>query len=207
MKRLAVATVLCSLVATSQAVVLWDQNPALGGYGGSWANSTNGQNFAEQVLFGTAVTVTRYVYFTNFDPSGFGTMRVKLWSDDGAGNPLAQLSTQDVSVASWSFEGVFGGTNINRVNLDLTTPLVLSSGTVYWVGASGNGFEAAQVSIASPPFDDGFMAQFNGATFSFHSTVGDQTFMLEGEPVPEPATVAALGLGALALLRRRRAAR
>lgn len=42
---------------------------------------------------------------------------------------------------------------------------------------------------------------------NFNSTVGTQFFAMKVAPVPEPATFAALGLGAAALLRRRRARR
>ncbi len=151
------------------------------------------------VSFASDVTVTRFVYYTGFDPSAFGTMHVKLLSNN-AGMPDTVLDSQDVSVASWS--NVAAG--INEVNLDLLTPLVLSANTTYWIGASGNGFEAAQLSILTP--GDGMMAQYVGTSFVRMINVGDQMFRLEGSsnPVPEPASLRALGLGAAALLRRRR---
>lgn len=196
------AVVACSGFA-SAASLLWDYGMSTGAYGGSWVNQTASQNFAEQVSFGSNVTVTRFTYFTNFDPSSFGTMTVKLL-DDAGGIPGTFLDTQSITMTGFNFEGVFSGNNIWSVDLDLTTPYNLNAGTTYWIGASGDGFEAAQVSLMAP--GDGQMAQFNAGTYSFSTGVGDQAFQLYGDIVPEPASMLVLGGLALAAIRRRRKA-
>jgi hypothetical protein len=189
--------------AAAHAAILWDYNPSLGTYGGSWQNQTAFQNFAEMATFAQAVSITQYVYFTDFDPSTFGTMHVKTLADSG-GTPGAYIDQQDVSVASFSVEGVFSGDTIYRVNLNVA-PINLAAGS-YWFGASGNGFEAAQVSMNPGPGDNQ-MAQFNGAAYSNPAVVGDQDFQLVGTVVPEPASCIALGsLAVLALRRRKRSA-
>ena len=55
--------------------------------------------------------------------------------------------------------------------------------------------------LASTNLDLGFAT--SGGSFSF-SSIRSGTFTARAEPVPEPATLAALGLGAAALLRRRK---
>lgn len=193
-----------AIAAASQATLIFDQGPGTAtSLGGSWVNWTSSQNFADRVTLSTTATVVRYRYYTNFDPTSFGTMTLKLWSDDGANNPSAPINTQSVSVAGFGFDSLLSGTPINYVDLNLTTPWTLTGGVKYWVGASGDGFEAAQITLRTP--DDGFTAQFSAGTFSHHATIGDQAFQLHGDVVPEPATMTLLGLGALALYRKRKA--
>ena len=190
------------MAATASADLLFDQGASTGNLGGSWSNETSSQNFLDKVTLGTTSMVTDYTYYTSFDPSTFGTMHVKLYSDSG-GLPGSVIDTQDLAVSSFYSTLTADSQSVTAVELNLTTPWILNAGTTYWVGASGNGFEAAQISLLSP--GDGHMAQFGGTTYSFMTAVGDQAFQLHGSAVPEPASMAALGLGALALLRRKKA--
>lgn len=201
MKRPFLSLALIAAVAASNAQLVWDHGPATGSHGGFWSNSTAGQNFADLVSFASATTVLRYRHFTLFDPSTYGTMTVKLL-DDNAGAPGNFLSTQSVPVFAYGFAGNFGGNDVFWADLNLTTALNLSANTNYWIGASGNGFEAGQLSVLTP--QDGQMAQFTETTFSHHAGIGDQTFQLYADAIPEPTTLALLGIGAVAMLRRRK---
>lgn len=191
------------VAGASQATLLWDYGMSTGGYGGSWANTTGGQEFADIAVFTSAVSVTQYIYFTNFDPFNFGTMHVKVFADAG-GIPGAPITTQDLAVSGYNIDGVYGGETVYRVALNLSTPVNLGAGT-YWWGASGNAFEAAQVSLNNPAPGDGLMAMYISGSYNSMATVGDQAYQLNGSIVPEPATLLALGgFSALLLLRRKR---
>jgi hypothetical protein len=190
-----------AFASLSNAALLWDYGITTGTYGGSWANQTAGQNFAERVVFGSNVSVDQYIYLTNFNPAGFGTMHVKVHADTGTA-PGALITAQDVAVASSSVAGVLNGNTIYQAVLNLA-PINLAAGS-YWFGASGNGFEAAQLSLNPGPGNNQ-MAQFSGPNFGGHTSVGDQAFQLYGT-VPEPTTLLVLGgLSALALRKRRKA--
>lgn len=200
MKKLSLALLAIGSSAGSRAALLWDYGPSTGSYGGCWANQTNGQNFAEKITFASAVTVTKVNYFSCFASYSGTSFHVKLLADSG-GVPGAVLASQDLNYTSHTFFGTQDGNNVYKTVLDITA-LNLAANTVYWIGFSGNGFEAAQVSVRSP--GDGMMAQFNGSSYTGMTGVGDQEFQLEGSVVPEPASMAVLGLGGLALLRRRK---
>ena len=115
-KKLAIAIGLTVMGSIANASILWDYGWTMGTETGGWSNSTAFQNFAEKVSFASDVSVTRFMTYTNFDPTSFGTMFVKLLSDI-AGVPDA--------VASWT--NVSG--DINEVNLDLSTPFTLTAGS------------------------------------------------------------------------------
>ena len=151
-KKLAIAIGLTVMGSIANASILWDYGWTMGTETGGWSNSTAFQNFAEKVSFASDVSVTRFMTYTNFDPTSFGTMFVKLLSDI-AGVPDA--------VASWT--NVSG--DINEVNLDLSTPFTLTAGTTYWIDASGNDFEASALGVMAP--GDSKMAQFNGANYVY----------------------------------------
>ncbi|MCC7228936.1 MAG: PEP-CTERM sorting domain-containing protein [Fimbriimonadaceae bacterium] len=101
----------------------------------------------------------------------------------------------------------------NVANLNLT------GGGTYWIDyqlavASGTGFSppATYQDLRNNGTENG--RQRNGTAWTDLFDAGnpataadvlqDAPFILTGQPVPEPATIAALGLGAMALIRRRR---
>ncbi len=196
MRKIAILGMLAAF-GTSQAALLFDQGPTTGAYSGCWSNYTESQNFADQVTLATTSNVTRINYFSCFDAFDGTSWHVKILADDGAGNPGAYLAEWDQTYTSLTDVG--GG--IFKLQFDFAA-YTLTGGVKYWIGVSGNGFEGAQASVSTP--GDGTMAQFSGSVFSFHTGVGDQMFSLEGDVVPEPATMLALGAGLAALARRKR---
>ena len=188
----AVAVLVCA--SSTTAAIIWDYGPGTGADGGCWANSTGGQNFAEQVIFDVDMYLTDIHIFTCISgPSG--DSYVKILADNGAGDPGALLHGWNQTADAWNpvgslYEAVYE-----------FEPILLEANTVYWIGVSGNGWEHGQTSVLTP--GDGTMAQFSGSTFQFHTGVGDQMFQLTGY-IPAPGAFALLGLAGLASKRRRR---
>ena len=102
-----------------------------------------------------------------------------------------------------------GGWNAYELSFSFA-PIRFAAGTTYWIGLSGNGFDADVLSVLG--VQDDSMAQFEGDRFAFIANgangdvdVGDQMFQLVGT-VPEPADVAMMvaGLALLGVAMRRR---
>ncbi len=193
MKRAIFTAILVATSSLSNAAVIWDQGPATGSQSGPWENITpHYQNFADSVRFSSTTNVDGLNYFTNYDldsQTGTDDFHLKILGDNN-GTPGSVIFADDIGYAIGSYDPV---SKLYMYEFDFS--VVFQANTTYWVGLSGNGFEAAQLSVNTP--QDGSMALFIGATYSRMTTVGDQMFQLTGNSgsVPEPASLALLGLG------------
>jgi hypothetical protein len=200
MTRTGIVVLALLFAGTSQADLLWDYGMTTGTYYGDDSNITTGQNFADVATFSTGVSISEYDLFTALNPQHFTDMHVKVLADDG-GLPGSVITEQDAPVTNAIVEGVFDNQTVYRVVIHLDT-IHLAAGT-YWFGASGNGFDAGQITLDPGPGSSS-LAQFSGTTYSTMA-IGDQAYRLFGT-VPEPAGASAVACLTLAALRRRKRA-
>lgn len=205
MHKFLVASIIMSVAVASPAAILVNQDPSTGPYGGSWANTTGSQILADSFMFGTSAQITGYDYYSNFNPPGGNSWELNLWSDSGSNSPGSALVTLTLSHSSYTLWGTQSGTNIYQAVFDFA-PISVAANTKYWINLSANGFEGALTSTNPSSNGDGTLSFRSNpsSAWSTISSIGDVTYRLRGEPVPEPASLAILGLGALALLRKRR---
>jgi hypothetical protein len=165
------------------------------------------------------------VGFTNTGPfTGF--QNVQSWSVEvyssvaaGATNLTGNVASVTLTPAQVSLNTAFAASIANSALITIPVTLTLPSAGTYWIAVIGRLDSAnGQVGIAAsnyvPGFPNGTNAEFINPAGGFqlpgnHDLVLDQN----GRPVnlayrvnavPEPATMAALGMGAVALLARRR---
>ncbi|MFZ0913269.1 MAG: PEP-CTERM sorting domain-containing protein [Candidatus Korobacteraceae bacterium] len=197
MKPIALLLLIGLCATAAYAGTVWDYAPINTDAVCCWQNQTALQNFADNFTLSVNTTITGFNLFTgNFPPSG--TYNLHLYADSG-GAPGVLLDSQNVSASSFTFYGNLNGNAIYEAVLPLA-PIDVLAGVQYWIGASGNGFEAGQASLLGPGDPgDGRMAQFDGGTFVGFTGVGDQGYQLTGNPTggttPEPSSLTLIGVG------------
>ena len=153
--------------------------------------------FTTNGFFHEGINVAAGVYANSSPADGRGPVAIQVWTDGGATGPGSLLATNTVNVTAFD------------KNLISTTfaGLVLSPNTNYWVVLDSQGSFAG----AYERNDQGILGinagRSNLGAWSLFSGPNEAGYALRVvsrvETVPEPATMAALGLGALAMLRRR----
>lgn len=226
MKQLFAIALVATMAASSQAAYLWDQSSFSG-------NGVVNQQFADfptfsaytvgDITLSQASNITSVSTLIGFAVSpafisgvNSGVLNIfaktgssPLAGDNPAAGTIVSATTTIFDAGNNIYEFKASGLNIN-----------LAAGS-YWVGLTpdtnfgvhGQAFHVGSTTslgdashVRNP---GGGFALPSGTSWAPVSTIGtdfDSTLRIEGAPVPEPATMAVLGLGAAALMRRRRKA-
>ncbi len=136
------------------------------------------------------------IRFANFYSAGDAGLNLVLYNDDGAD----QIGT---GMVAWGFTDSNTSGHITTM-VNPFPSVVLTSGQKYWVEllALTNGNHAWNLTDPSIPNGRVAASTNNGSTYSYFSSIQMSAF--DVNVVPEPASMIALGLGASALLARRR---
>ncbi len=124
--------------------------------------------------------------------SGTGALFVGFYSDAGndVGTPLASWTT------------TISGQTVRTLTAPAGIPIV--AGAKYWVGLIAQDNSYLAWNNTSPAINGPYAVNYDTQSGSVSGQIS--AFRVETQAVPEPGTLAALGLGAAALLRRRKRA-
>lgn len=187
---------------------LWNQpTDMLGGY--SSQNDTTGGNgnFAtayDNFTLGTTSNVTSVSWVGSyFNPPQQGVITaftIQFYAD-ASGIPGASVYTTTINGTANETSLGNDAAGSPAFSYSAAVNFQAAGGTQYWMSIVPDLGFPPQWGWESGTGGDGAAYQVFGGQGSALAT--DLAFTLDGSPVPEPATLAALGLGALALIRRR----
>lgn len=207
--RLIIALLVFASVSKADTII-FDQSPATtgGSSSGYWKNQAGDQNFSELMVLTGEETLTGMDFYTHnhFPSVGMGvTIRIRSTHDGALLHDFTSV------IATIDLDGVGTFANAVRVHADFAAPINLTAGN-YYIGMSSAQINvelgAAGILNGNGALLDGISAQYGGTNFVWFTDpniVGDSPFRVWGaDPVPEPGTLALVGLTLAGYARRRR---
>ena len=181
--------------------MLVNQDPNTGPFGGAWQALTGAQQVADSFILSQSATITEYDMFGVSAQANSYTLT--LYADSGSNAPGATLLTLgSLTPSTFVVWGTYGGLTAHEARFTGLS-IGVSAGTKYWIDVAGNGTDAGVFSTNPSSNGDGVVSYLYGGTWYTNNSIGDLTYRLQGDPVPEPASMIALAVGALALIRKR----
>ncbi|HXH60128.1 MAG TPA: PEP-CTERM sorting domain-containing protein [Fimbriimonadaceae bacterium] len=138
------------------------------------------------------------VRFAGQHGSGGSPMQIQLAADDGSDGIGATLET-------WFFT-LFGSTSTIYTLVDNSPGLTLNSGHKYWLTFVDSDLEVDGINADDASVPLGRLAGDGGSGWSYTDNQQLSAFDVNVTPVPEPASILFLSLGALAVWKRKRRA-
>lgn len=203
--------VVSASVASAQ---LYSQLPDPNGEGGGFSDVN--QTFADDFITGSTAPVTGITFWGSFFeagnpfPSGGTRSVLARFFDDAGGSPGSLLAQQTLSTsfAATGITTTLGQDEVYKFDWSGPSFFTATSGTKYWLSIMDTeGSSSFRWHNGLGGDDNGAFSNDGGASWNFAGgDRGDMAFVLNPTAVPEPASMIALGLGAAAVLRRRRRA-
>lgn len=150
--------------------------------------------------------------FTIANDYNFTEIDLALRLDDDAGQMLVSLRSDNggqpgTTLESFTVTDAFGAGNSGVYNLASTTNALMTAGTYYVTIDSING-STGKWNLSNAGGSGAMVASNDGGSTWTNFTDTNGAITVQGTlPVPEPLSMAALGMGCIALIRRRRNSR
>ncbi len=226
-KALALTSLFAAAVGANASVVLMDQmgttNQTYASQQFEAAYEAYDINAIDDFTTTGAMTVTKVTAtmdgWNNFSEASWqhlGGFRVEIYTsvNAGAANLVGDAGSQTVALADATITTLQAGATASTVELPVS--IALSQAGTYWIGVMGilDYGTDGQIGVcdnlgsATPGGLNAYQVNPGQALLAGSQLIGGGTnlqYKVEAEAVPEPATLSVLGLGALALIRRRRA--
>jgi hypothetical protein len=187
-------------LASAQAAVVFNNG---GPMGGGVANNAQLWVQANDFTLASAAGITGGAVYIEAQSGQIstawnGTLSYSIFSDNGGipgASPLFSGGALNIVMSDTGIPDQAGQGTIQRLDFDFASIFNALAGTTYWFGINlGTSLDGNWVGMSATAF--GNEMESNGGTFDNWSGNGrDGAFLLVGNDVPEPASLALLALG------------